>query len=150
MVHLSDVRLRASARRTRIEGITHSLCTLEFEDHRPLYDWLIENLPVPARPQQIEFARLNLTYTVMSKRKLLAARAGEARHRLGRSAHADASPACGGAATRRRRSATFCERIGVAKRENVVDVALLEHAVREDLNQRAPRVMARAAAAARS
>ena len=72
-----------------IERITHSICTLEFEDHRPLYDWLIENLPLPGTPQQIEFARLNLTYTVMSKRKLLAAREREARRRLGRPAHAD-------------------------------------------------------------
>ena len=72
-----------------IEEITHSLCTLEFEDHRPLYDWLIDNLPVPARPQQIEFARLNLTYTVMSKRKLLALVEEGHVSRLGRSAHAD-------------------------------------------------------------
>ena len=98
-------------------------------------------------PQQIEFARLNLTYTVMSKRKLLAAGRGRARRRAGTIRACRPSSACGGAATRRRRSATFCERIGVAKRENVVDVALLEHCVREDLNRRAPRVMARAAAA---
>jgi glutaminyl-tRNA synthetase len=123
-----------------IEEITHSLCTLEFEDHRPLYDWLIENLPVPARPRQIEFARLNLTYTVMSKRKLLAlveegAVGGWDDPRM---------PTIVGM---RRRGytpeavRTFCDRIGVAKRENVVDVAVLEHAVREDLNARAPRVM---------
>ena len=89
-----------------IEHITHSLCTLEFEDHRPLYDWLLANLPVPSRPQQIEFARLNLTYTVMSKRKLLQLVVEKHVSRLGRSAHADASSACGGAASRRRRCAT--------------------------------------------
>jgi glutaminyl-tRNA synthetase len=123
-----------------IEYITHSLCTLEFEDHRPLYDWLIENLPVPARPRQIEFARLNVTYTVMSKRKLLdlvesGAVAGWDDPRM---------PTISGM---RRRGyppeaiRVFCDRVGVAKRENVVDVALLEHAVRDDLNKRAPRVM---------
>ena len=123
-----------------IERITHSLCTLEFEDHRPLYDWLIESLPVPARPQQIEFARLNLTYTVMSKRKLL---------ELVQEGHVNGwdDPRMPTIVGMRRRGytpeaiRTFCERIGVAKRENVVDVALLEHAVREDLNSRAPRVM---------
>ena len=123
-----------------IELITHSLCTLEFEDHRPLYDWLIENLPVPAQPRQIEFARLNLSYTVMSKRRLLAlveegAVSGWDDPRM---------PTIVGM---RRRGytpeaiRTFCDRIGVAKRENLVDVALLEHAVREDLNRRAPRIM---------
>jgi glutaminyl-tRNA synthetase len=124
-----------------VEQITHSLCTLEFEDHRPLYDWLIEHLPVPARPRQIEFARLNLTYMVMSKRKLLAL-VDE-----GRVSGWDdpRMPTIGGM---RRRGyppqaiRAFCERIGVAKRESLVDVALLEHAVREDLNLRAPRVMA--------
>ena len=123
-----------------IEEITHSLCTLEFEDHRPLYDWLIENLPVPARPQQIEFARLNLTYTIMSKRKLL---------ELVEGGHVSGwdDPRMPTIVGMRRRGYTpeairmFCDRIGVAKRENVVDVALLEHAVREDLNRRAPRVM---------
>ncbi len=123
-----------------IERITHSLCTLEFEDHRPLYDWLVANLPVPGHPRQIEFARLNLTYTVMSKRKLLT---------LVQDGHVSGwddprMPTIGGM---RRRGytpesiRTFCDRIGVAKRENTVDVALLEHAVREDLNRRAPRVM---------
>jgi glutaminyl-tRNA synthetase len=123
-----------------LEYITHSLCTLEFEDHRPLYDWLIENLPVPADPQQIEFARLNVTYTVLSKRKLL---------QLVEEGHVRGwddprMPTIGGM---RRRGYTpaairaFCERIGVAKRENIVDVALLEHAVRDDLNKTAPRVM---------
>jgi glutaminyl-tRNA synthetase len=123
-----------------IEHITHSLCTLEFEDHRPLYDWLVENLPVPARPQQIEFARLNLTYTVMSKRKLL---------ELVEEGHVSGwdDPRMPTIVGMRRRGYTpeairaFCDRIGVAKRENVVDVALLEHAVREDLNRRVPRVM---------
>ena len=124
-----------------LEHITHSLCTLEFEDHRPLYDWLIENLPVPARPRQIEFARLNLTYTVMSKRKFL--ELVEEGH-----VHGWDDPRMPTIVGMRRRGYTpeairsFCERIGVAKRENVVDVALLEHAVREDLNKRAPRLMA--------
>jgi glutaminyl-tRNA synthetase len=124
-----------------LEKITHSLCTLEFEDHRPLYEWLIDNLPVPARPQQIEFARLNLTYTIMSKRKLLELVQEE------RVAGWDdpRMPTIGGM---RRRGYTpaairsFCDRIGVAKRENIVDVAVLEHAVREDLNRHAPRLMA--------
>jgi glutaminyl-tRNA synthetase len=123
-----------------LEKITHSLCTLEFEDHRPLYDWLVENLPVPARPQQIEFARLNLTYTLMSKRKLL---------QLVQEKHVSGwdDPRMPTIVGMRRRGYTpeairaFCDRIGVAKRENVVDVAMLEHAVREDLNRRAPRVM---------
>jgi glutaminyl-tRNA synthetase len=123
-----------------LEHITHSLCTLEFEDHRPLYDWLIENLPVPATPRQIEFARLNLTYTVMSKRKLL---------ELVQEGHVKGwdDPRMPTLVGMRRRGYTpeairaFCDRIGVARRENIVDVALLEHAVREDLNRRAPRVM---------
>jgi glutaminyl-tRNA synthetase len=124
-----------------IEEITHSLCTLEFEDHRPLYDWLIANLPVPARPRQIEFARLNLSYTLMSKRRLLAL--VEEGHVTGWD-----DPRMPTIVGMRRRGYTpeairvFCDRIGVAKRENIVDVALLEHAVREDLNRRAPRVMA--------
>ena len=124
-----------------IEHITHSLCTLEFEDHRPLYDWLIDHLPVPARPRQIEFARLNLTYTLLSKRKLLD---------LVQEGHVQGwdDPRMPTIGAMRRRGYTaeairaFCERIGVAKRENVVDVALLEHAVREDLNKTSPRVMA--------
>jgi glutaminyl-tRNA synthetase len=124
-----------------IEHITHSLCTLEFEAHRPLYDWLVENLPVPARPRQIEFARLNLTYTVMSKRRLL---------ELVSEGHVAGwdDPRMPTIVGMRRRGyppeaiRTFCDRIGVAKRENLVDVALLEHAVREDLNKRAPRIMA--------
>ncbi len=123
-----------------LEKITHSLCTLEFEDHRPLYDWLIANLPVPAQPQQIEFARLSLTYTVMSKRRLLEL------VREGRVSGWD-DPRMPTIVGMRRRGytpeaiRTFCDRIGVAKRENIVDVALLEHAVREDLNRRAPRIM---------
>jgi glutaminyl-tRNA synthetase len=123
-----------------IEGVTHSLCTLEFEDHRPLYDWLIENLPVPSRPEQIEFARLNLNYTVVSKRKLL---------RLVEDGHVRGwdDPRMPTLAGMRRRGYTpasirnFCDRVGVAKRENVIDVALLEFSVREDLNRVAPRVM---------
>jgi glutaminyl-tRNA synthetase len=123
-----------------LERITHSLCTLEYEDHRPLYDWLIESLPVPARPRQIEFARLNLSYTVMSKRRLL-----ELVQEKRVSGWDD--PRMPTLVGMRRRGYTpeairnFCERIGVAKRENLIDVALLEHAVREDLNLRAPRVM---------
>jgi glutaminyl-tRNA synthetase len=123
-----------------IEEVTHSLCTLEFEDHRPLYDWLIENLPVPAQPRQIEFARLNLSYTVMSKRRFLT---------LVEGGHVSGwdDPRMPTIVGMRRRGytpeaiRTFCDRIGVAKRENLVDVALLEHAVREDLNRRAPRIM---------
>jgi len=123
-----------------IEGITHSICTLEFEDHRPLYDWLIENVPVPSRPRQYEFARLNLNYTVMSKRKLL---------RLVTEGHVRGwdDPRMPTIAALRRRGYTpaaireFAERVGVAKRENVIDVGLLEFCVREDLNRTAPRVM---------
>ena len=123
-----------------LEHITHSLCTLEFEDHRPLYDWLIEHLPVPSTPRQIEFARLNLTYTLMSKRRLL-----ELVEKGDVSGWDD--PRMPTIVGMRRRGYTpeairaFCDRIGVAKRENMVDVALLEHAVREDLNRHAPRVM---------
>ncbi len=124
-----------------MEGITHSLCSLEFEDHRPLYDWFLDELDVECHPQQIEFARLNLTYTVMSKRKLL---------QLVRNAHVDGwddprLPTLGGL---RRRGYTpesiraFCDQIGIAKRNSTVDVAQLEHAVREDLNRTAPRAMA--------
>jgi len=123
-----------------IERVTHSLCTLEFEDHRPLYDWLIENVSVPARPHQYEFARLNLNYTVMSKRKLL--RLVEEGHVRGWD-----DPRMPSIAGLRRRGYTpasirnFCDRVGVAKRENVIDVALLEFSVREDLNRTANRVM---------
>jgi glutaminyl-tRNA synthetase len=123
-----------------IEHVTHSLCTLEFEDHRPLYDWLIENVPVPSRPRQYEFARLNLNYTVMSKRKLL---------RLVAENHVRGwdDPRMPTIAALRRRGYTpaairnFADRVGVAKRENVIDVGLLEFCVREDLNLTAPRVM---------
>jgi glutaminyl-tRNA synthetase len=124
-----------------IEHVTHSLCTLEFEDHRPLYDWLIENVRVPSRPHQYEFARLNLNYTVMSKRKLL--RLVEEGHVRGWD-----DPRMPTLAGFRRRGYTpeairdFCERVGVAKRENVIDIAFLEHALREHLNRTAPRVMA--------
>jgi glutaminyl-tRNA synthetase len=123
-----------------LEGITHSICTLEFEDHRPLYDWTLDNLPVPYRPYQYEFARLNLTYTVMSKRKLLKL------VREGRVAGWD-DPRMPTLSGMRRRGYTpeairkFCDMIGVGKRENLVDLALLEYCVREDLNRRAPRVM---------
>ena len=124
-----------------IEHITHSLCTLEFEDHRPLYDWTVDNLPVPSRPRQIEFARLNLTYTVMSKRKLLQL----VQEGLVSGWDDPRMPTIVGL---RRRGYTpesireFAARIGVAKRENMVDVALLEDAVRDDLNRRARRAMA--------
>ena len=124
-----------------LEGITHSLCTLEFEDHRPLYDWLVEHLFERDRPRQIEFARLNLNYTVMSKRKLL--QLVQQNHVTGWD-----DPRMPTISGLRRRGYTpesirdFCARIGVAKKENVIDVAQLEHSVREDLNRRAPRVMA--------
>jgi glutaminyl-tRNA synthetase len=123
-----------------IEGITHSICTLEFEDHRPLYDWFLERLNIH-HPQQIEFARLNLTYTALSKRKLL---------QLVEQGHVSGwdDPRMPTLAGFRRRGytpeaiRTFCERIGVAKRNSTVDIAMLEHSLREDLNKRAPRVMA--------
>jgi glutaminyl-tRNA synthetase len=124
-----------------LEGITHSLCTLEFEDHRPFYDWVIESLETPYRPQQIEFARLNVNYTVMSKRKLL--QLVQERHVAGWD-----DPRMPTISGLRRRGYTpeairdFCERVGVAKKENTIDVALLEYCVREDLNTRAPRAMA--------
>ncbi len=124
-----------------LEKITHSICTLEFEDHRPLYDWFIEQLPVPRKPQQIEFARLNLTYTMMSKRKLLQL----VERGIVRGWDDPRMPTIAGL---RRRGYTpaairdFCERIGVAKSNSTVDIALLEHCLREDLNKRAPRVMA--------
>jgi len=128
-----------------IEDITHSLCTLEFEDHRPLYDWVVDHIrqetAFRSRPRQIEFARLNLNYTVMSKRKLLAI----VEQKLVSGWDDPRMPTIAGI---RRRGYTpeavrdFCSRIGVAKKENVIDVALLEHTVREDLNRRAHRALA--------
>lgn len=124
-----------------LEGITHSLCTLEFEDHRPLYDWVVEQAEAPHRPQQIEFARLNLTYTVLSKRKLLEL----VEKKLVSGWDDPRLPTIKGL---RRRGYTpeairaFCDHIGVAKREAIVEMQLLEHFIREDLNKRAPRVMA--------
>jgi glutaminyl-tRNA synthetase len=123
-----------------LEGITHSLCTLEFEDHRPLYDWLVNRLIDADKPRQIEFARLNLNYTVMSKRKLLQL----VQQGLVSGWDDPRMPTISGL---RRRGYTpesirdFCARIGVAKKENVIDVAQLEHSIREDLNRHAPRVM---------
>ncbi len=124
-----------------IEGITHSICTLEFENHRPLYDWFIEQLPVPHTPRQIEFARLNLTYTVMSKRKLL---------RLVQEGFVDGwdDPRMPTISGLRRRGYTpeairnFCRLIGVSKTNSTVDLSLLEFSLREDLNVRARRYMA--------
>jgi len=123
-----------------IEGITHSICTLEFEDHRPLYNWFIEELGIH-HPRQIEFARLNLTYMIMSKRKLL---------QLVKDKHVKGwdDPRMPTICGLRRRGytpdsiRTFTERIGVAKKDSTVDIALLEHCLREDLNKRANRVMA--------
>jgi len=123
-----------------IEGITHSICTLEFEDHRPLYDWLLEALDI-YHPQQIEFARLNLSYTVMSKRKL---------RQLVEEGYVSGwdDPRMPTISGLRRRGYTpeairdFCDKIGVAKANSTVDIAMLEHSIREELNFRAPRVMA--------
>ena len=123
-----------------IEGITHSLCSLEYEDHRPLYDWYLNQLGIH-HPQQIEFARLNLTYTLMSKRRLLTL----VEKGLVNGWDDPRMPTLAGL---RRRGYTpeairdFCDRIGVAKSNSTVDIALLEHCLREDLNKRAPRVMA--------
>ncbi len=122
-----------------IEGITHSICTLEFEDHRPLYDWFLEQLGI-YQPQQIEFARLNLTYTVLSKRRLI---------QLVQEGHVSGwdDPRMPTISGLRRRGYTpeavrdFCDRIGVAKSNSVVEIELLEHCLRQDLNRRAPRVM---------
>ncbi len=123
-----------------IEGITHSICTLEFEDHRPLYNWFIEHLPVPHKPRQYEFARLNLNHTVTSKRKL---------KRLVDEGHVDhwGDPRMPTLLGMRRRGFTpssirkFCEMVGVARANSVVDVGMLEHAIRDDLNMTAPRAM---------
>ena len=123
-----------------LEGITHSLCTLEFEDHRPLYDWFLQHVDVPCQPRQIEFARLNLSYTVLSKRKLL--ELVEAGHVAGWD-----DPRMPTIVGFRRRGYTpeavrdFCDRIGIAKASNIVSVAQLEDAVRQDLNKLALRVM---------
>ncbi len=124
-----------------LEGITHSLCSLEYEDHRPLYDWFVQNVSAPHQPRQIEFARLNLAYTVMSKRKLI---------ELVKNGYVSGwdDPRMPTISGLRRRGYTpeairdFCDRIGVAKRDSVVDIALLEHCIREELNLSAPRVMA--------
>ncbi|MGD8266582.1 MAG: glutamine--tRNA ligase/YqeY domain fusion protein [Desulfobacterales bacterium] len=123
-----------------IEGVTHSICTLEFENNRPLYDWFLDMLPIQSRPRQYEFARLNLSYTVMSKRKLL---------KLVEEGIVDGwdDPRMPTLSGLRRRGYTpeairnFCERIGVAKRDSMVDIALLEYSLRDDLNVRAPRFM---------
>lgn len=124
-----------------LENITHSLCTLEFEDHRPLYNWVLETLDTPCKPRQIEFARLNLNYTVMSKRKLL---------KLVQGGYVDGwdDPRMLTISGLRRRGYTpasirrFCDTIGVGKKESWIDMTILENAVREDLNEQAPRVMA--------
>jgi len=124
-----------------LEGVTHSLCDVSFEDHRPLYDWFLNQLDVPCHPQQIEFARLKLTYTVLSKRKL---RLLVADHRV--SGWDD--PRMPTLAGMRRRGYTpesirsFCDGIGVSKRETTIEIARLEHSIREDLNVRAPRALA--------
>jgi glutaminyl-tRNA synthetase len=123
-----------------IEGITHSICTLEFEVHRPLYEWINNTLQTPTRPQQIEMSRLNLTYTVMSKRKLM---------QLVNEKHVSGwdDPRMPTVSGLRRRGYTaqaireFCERVGISKRENLIDVSLLEFSIREDLNKKALRVM---------
>lgn len=123
-----------------IENITHSICTLEFEDHRPLYDWFLEQLEIH-HPRQIEFARLNLTYTIMSKRKLLEL----VKNKYVNGWDDPRMPTLSGI---RRRGYTpeairnFCSEIGMAKAESTIDIAFLEHFVREDLNKKAPRVMA--------
>ncbi len=124
-----------------IEGITHSLCTLEFEDHRPLYDWFLQNLPVPSQPHQYEFARLNLTYTILSKRVLT---------ELVRGGHVHGwdDPRMPTLAGLRRRGVPpeairdFVKRIGVAKANSIVDMAMLEFSIREHLNKTAQRRMA--------
>ena len=124
-----------------IEQVTHSMCTLEFEDHRPLYNWFIQQLGIfPS--QQIEFDRLNLTLHAAEQAQAAATGAGRARERLGRSAHAHAFAASAAAAIRRRRSAISARAIGVSKTNGSIELAMLEHFVREDLNKRAPRVMA--------
>src|SRR5439155_17092097 len=124
-----------------IEHITHSLCTLEYEDHRPLYDWLVDHLIVDDKPRQYEFARLNLNYTVMSKRKLLQL----VQQKFVSGWTDPRMPTISGF---RRRGYTpasirvFCDKIGVQKRENLIDLSLLEFCIREDLNKNALRRMA--------
>jgi glutaminyl-tRNA synthetase len=124
-----------------IEGITHSICTLEFGNNRPLYDWFLDELKVACHPQQIEFARLNLSYTVLSKRRLIEL----VEQGIVRGWDDPQMPTLAGM---RRRGYSpeairaFCDRIGVAKNDSVIDMALLEHCVREDLNEKTPRVMA--------
>ena len=124
-----------------LEGITHSICTLEFENNRPLYDWIVERLIQGSRPQQIEFARLSVSYTVLSKRRLI--ELVEKKYVNGWD-----DPRMPTVAGMRRRGYTpeairkFCGQIGVAKNDNLIDAGLLEHCVREDLNERAPRAMA--------
>ena len=123
-----------------LEGITHSLCTLEFEDHRPLYDWVLDQLDVPCHPQQIEFARLELNYTITSKRKLLT---------LVRDGHVDGwdDPRLPTLKGMRRRGyppaaiRSFCERVGVTKKQTVIDMGVLENCVREELDRHAPRAL---------
>ena len=122
-----------------IEGITHSLCTLEFEDHRPLYDWLIDNLPVPSRPHQYEFARLNLTHTVLSKRFLLRLVTEGYVRGLGRSEDADALRPAPARLSGRRASAASRRRSAWPKSDSVIEIGQLEHAVRDVLNRTAPR-----------
>ena len=124
-----------------IEGVTHSLCTLEFEDHRPLYDWVLDEAATECHPQQIEFSRLNLTYTVMSKRIL---------NRLVQQRHVDGwddprMPTLSGVRRRGYPAAALrdlCARVGITKKDNLVDLSVLENCVREDLDQKSPRVMA--------
>jgi glutaminyl-tRNA synthetase len=123
-----------------MEGITHSLCTLEFEDHRPLYDWVLDTLNTPCHPQQIEFARLNLSYTLTSKRKL--SQMVDQRH-----VESWDDPRMPTLVGLKRRGFTpasirdFCERIGITKKDSLIDVGVLENCVREDLDFKAPRVM---------
>ncbi|MEI6066587.1 MAG: glutamine--tRNA ligase/YqeY domain fusion protein [Methylococcaceae bacterium] len=124
-----------------IEGITHSLCTLEFEDHRPLYDWVLEQLQTPSHPQQIEFARLQLEYTIVSKRKLN-------QLVMEKHVHGWDDPRMPTIAGLRRAGFTpksirdFCERIGVTKQNSWIEMGVLEYCIREDLNENAPRAMA--------
>ena len=140
MVHLPDVRLHPLHQRCP-EGITHSLCTLEFQDNRRLYDWVLDNITIPVHPRQYEFSRLNLEYTVMSKRKL---------NLLVADKHVEGwddrrMPTISGLRRRGYTAASireFCKRIGVTKQDNTIEMASLESCIREDLNENAPRAMA--------